>query len=187
MSVSREIITKARQDYIEGRSVRAICDDYGMTRFTFYLWLDGGPVRSPNRLPPIPRRSELRVTQPVRLSGKRTTVAKHLWRATERQVRELENRLLRTDRSPEERTADLESLLSLVKTYAELSELNRAIKKSVENFEKNPSGRSEKSSSEPKSPTMELSELRRNLACRIAALAGGGGSEIRELADGSGD
>ena len=181
MTPSPEIIAKARQAYIDGASARDICRDYEMSLHTLYVWLDGGPADFKPRLPAIPRRRDGAQRVPQRIRGDRDAIVKRMWRTAERQVREIEQRLAVAGQEPAERERDARMMAVLVKTLAELSALDGCQKKSGARG-------AAKSSPEPETDSdaqRDLSDFRRELATRIAALADGEPAEIDRGPDGT--
>ncbi len=65
-----------------------------------------------------------KVAQPHRLTGSRTAVVKRLWRTAERQVRDIEARLIAAGQEPADRESDARLMAVLVKTLAELTALD---------------------------------------------------------------
>jgi len=171
---SPEIVARARQDYLAGRRVEDICKDYELTQFTLYIWLDGGPASAAQRLPPLPRRAEAKATRQQRLGGSRDAVVRRLWRTAERQVLDIENRLIAAGQVPEERERDARIMAVVVRALADLSALDQ---------EKANGGNSKRGARSPKaaehhdnasdngSDALDIHEFRRELARRIAALA----------------
>ena len=111
--------------------------------------------------------------KPKRVSGKRDAIVQRLWKAAERQVRDIESRLMLTDQEPAERERDTRMMAVLVKTLGELSALDGA-------KPQKPGAKSARSST-PSAPEQnddssddiprDIEEFRRELARRIAGLA----------------
>jgi hypothetical protein len=181
---SPETILRARQAYLEGQSPRAICKDHDLTLHTLYVWLDGGPAGAKPRLPPIPRRRDGAQRMPKRLSGNRTAIVKRLWQTAERQVRDIENRLVLAQQEPVERERDARMMAVLVKTLCDLSALDGAkvsrpatrgaAKSTSAGPEHHDAGTDAGADDGPR----DIEEFRRELARRIAALAGDEASGI---------
>jgi plasmid stabilization system protein ParE len=176
MTPSPEIIAKARQDYLDGRPVAAICKECGLSQFTLYVWIDGGPASAAERLPPLPRRTDAKPAQPRKLTVLRETMVRRLWRAAERQVRDIEQRLVKAGQEPAERERDTRIMAVLVKTLGELSALGEDRTKTGGGNSKR-GGRSPKAAehhdgSNDGSEVIGIEEFRRELASRLAALVG---------------
>ena len=120
-----------------------------------------------------PRRSAPKKKRPQALTGEREAVVQRLWRTAERQVADIEQRLMAADQEPAERERDTRMMAVLVKTLVELGALDDAKPKK--------SGARGAAKSSPVAPeqhdnasdeSRSLDEFRRELARRIAALAG---------------
>ena len=121
---SRETIARIRQQYADGdRLVRILAENKG-TKETLYHWVDGGPSDPAQRLPPIPRRTQRRAANDS-AEARRLLVAR-LWRAADRQVRDIEQRLKGIGEEPPERERDARALAVLVKTLRELAAFDEA-------------------------------------------------------------
>jgi hypothetical protein len=122
---SRETIIKIRQQYFENVPVDQICADNDVSTYQLYLWVDGGPRHPESELPPIPRRQTRMRSAHDPLEARRTLV-KRLWRAADRQVRDIEKRLQGAGQEPTERERDVRGLAVLVKTLRELAAFDEA-------------------------------------------------------------
>jgi hypothetical protein len=124
---STEMIALARQRYADGIAIAKILAETGMSLGTLYLWLDGGPNdAAPPRLPRIERRRTVLARRSKPLKGDRVSLVNRLWRASERQVRDIEDRLRLSRQQPDERERDARMLAIMVKTLRELRALSDA-------------------------------------------------------------
>jgi hypothetical protein len=129
-----DMITLARQRYVEGAAISKILAETGMSHGTFYLWLDGGPNDGDTRLPPLPRRRIIMGKRRAALSGGRLSLIKRLWRTAERQVRDIEDRVRLQLQDASERERDARVLAIVVRTLRDLHALDTAEEKaSLEN------------------------------------------------------
>jgi hypothetical protein len=120
-AVSLELMQHARALYADpANPVVRILADTGLSKSTFYYILDGAG----GRLPPIPRRTSSAGARRRAVSGDRVALVKRLWRTADRQVRDIEDRLVRHQQQPDERERDARMLAVLVKTLRELSTLD---------------------------------------------------------------
>jgi hypothetical protein len=115
--MSPEIIAEARTLYADRNvPVPVIAAKLGISRHAVYYAVNGAG----GTLPPLPRRrADARRTP----SGHRLLLVQRLWRTAERQVREIEQRLLRNDYAAGERGEDAHVLAVVVKTLRELAAL----------------------------------------------------------------
>lgn len=163
-----ESALKARQMYLDGRKTDDITRETGLTLRMLYLWLAGGPEKDGVRpLPPIPLR---RVNV---FSGKhqnaRAALIIRMMNAAERQVQEIENRLLVTPEELDGRERNARVLAVLVKTLRELSVVDT----------RTPRTRKPKADDDDAVPR-NLDDLRRELSRRLDAMVAGDSSGISE-------
>jgi AcrR family transcriptional regulator len=161
---SADTIAWARQAYVDGAPVADILAHTGMTRGTFYYWLHGGPNDGGGpKLSPIPNRREAMPKKRIALKSRRALLVARIWRAAEKQVRDIEKRMARSGHQPDERERDARLLAVLVKTLRELAAIDPP-----------PAGRAGKSDSgsEDDEHPRDLEEFRRELARRMDAVAG---------------
>jgi hypothetical protein len=159
-----EAALRARQMYLDGRSIADIRRASGLTLYQFYLWLAGGPERDGARpLPEIPRRHPQAASarKPVR----RATLIARMMNAAERQVREIEEKLVVSDDELEGRERNARVLAVLVKTLSELSSADA----------RKPRARARKPKAEDDDDAIprDIDELRRELSRRLDAMAAG--------------
>ena len=127
---TREQIDLGRSMYIENFTVSRCLAATDMSLGTFYYWLDGGPVGEDGKrmLPPIPRRRKVVGKRRRPLKTDRVSLAARLWRTTERQLRDIEERLARpvvgASAGPE-RERDVRILASLTRTLRDLAAFER--------------------------------------------------------------
>jgi hypothetical protein len=125
-----ETITQMRRQYADGVPVAKICVENNVTQSALYHWVDGGPRDPARRLPPIPRR-RARIAKDAASEGgisndARGLLVARLWRAAERQVGDIEQRLEAAGQEPPERERDARLLAILVKTLRELAAFDQA-------------------------------------------------------------
>jgi hypothetical protein len=119
---TREQIERARSMYEQGFTVSRILAACDMAYGTLYYWLDGGPREEGGPLyPPIARRKQVVGKRRKPLEASRVSLTARLWRTTERQVRDIEERLSRPAASPVERERDVRMLNVLVRTMRDLA------------------------------------------------------------------
>lgn len=141
----------------------ALCDSFSFTRST-----SGG-------MPPVDAaRPAVPMTEPdPEPDTGRDAILKRLWRTAEKQVREIERRLLVAGQEPDERERDARLMAVLVKTVAELSALDnpppKAGGKTTAGAAKSTPASAEYDDDDG---PRDIDEFRRELARRIAALAG---------------
>jgi hypothetical protein len=154
---SPDKVAQARRLYREGLPVARIMQQTKLDRATFYACLDGryddGSGATP---PPLPRRrANLR---------SRTALATRLWRAAEKQVGEIEERLAAAHLPRSERERDARVMAIVVKTLRELSAFD----------ERNRESRTDVTEADDDLPPddfpRDIDELRRELAKRISQL-----------------
>ncbi len=116
-TASPEMVTLARQLYVDGVKVSDILARTGFSRGMLYFWIDGGG--QDGGLTPIPRRHKV-LRKRRRLTGDRVSVVARLWRTAEQQVHDIEERLALDRQEPSDRERDARMLAVLVKTLREL-------------------------------------------------------------------
>jgi hypothetical protein len=98
-----------------------------MSLGTLYYWLDGGPQEAGHPLfPPLARRRSVVGKRRKPLSADRVSLMHRLMRTTERQVRDIEQRLARPGASSPERERDVRMLGALVRTLRDLTTFDSA-------------------------------------------------------------
>jgi hypothetical protein len=156
-----EAIALARQRYVEGVAVAAILGECAMSLGTLYKCVDGWPESGSPRLPALPRRRIVTGKRRRALRGQRVSLVARLWRTAERQVRDIEDRLARSQQLPDERERDARVLSVLVKTLRELTALDAA--------KTGANSQSEASPADDDIPR-DIDELRRELSRRVDIL-----------------
>ncbi|HWV53564.1 hypothetical protein [Pseudorhodoplanes sp.] len=160
----------ARQMYSEGATTRDIIEATGLSHWTLYHWIEGGPKNKdgePLLTPLVKRRT---VTRRRILKEERQTLVNRMMRAAERQVGEIEERLAEGGQAVGERERDARTLAVLAKTLQSLTALDALHEKDA------PRRKASKDESIPRS----IDELRRSVAAKLAAIvaqrnsAGGG-------------
>ena len=148
-------IAKAREMYKEGFAVSRILAACAMSLGTLYYWLDGGPLDDGHyRLPPLPRRRASVLGKRRRaLRTDHVSLASRLFSTAERQVRDIEQRLLRPGGGAE-RERDVRMLSVLVRTLRDLSAFHAG------------SGGEAPEAVAPQ----DIAEMRRNLADKLEAI-----------------
>ena len=160
-AVTAEQVAQVRQRYVDGQPVAQIMADTGLLRHMIYFCLDGGPPDGQGqRLPKIERR-RAGLGAKRRLSA-RASLVNRLWRAADRQVRDIEKRL-RLDPQADERERDARVLATTVKTLRELRALD------IAQAEQEPSPEDEHMPD-------NLDDFRRELARKIDAIVAGRGA-----------
>lgn len=161
---SSETIARAREMYADPAvPLSRILAETGMSKSNLYYALDGaGGLFSA-----LPRRFRSAGGRRRALSGDRVSVVKRLWRTAERQVRDIEDRILRNQQEPDERERDARTMAMLVKTLRELSTLD--VSKG--------GNATDKDTTDDEGPR-DIDEFRRELARRmdafVASRSGGG-------------
>jgi hypothetical protein len=159
-----EAALRARQMYLDGRSIADIRRESGLTVTQFYLWLKGGPERDGARpLPEIPRRRLQ--TASARKPVRRATLIARMMNAAERQVREIEEKLVVSDDELEGRERNARVLAVLVKTLSELSSADARMPRAR--------ARKPKADDDDDAIPRDIDELRRELSRRLDAMAAG--------------
>jgi hypothetical protein len=155
-----DVIARVRQRYVDGDSAAAIMRDLGINQYALYFCLDG--AKDP-ALPPLPRRRLMVGTLKTPRPRARAALVNRLWRAAERQVRDIEERLRLNKQQPDERERDARVLATMVKTLREL--------RALQDTEQEPSAKDE--------GPANLDDFRRELARKIDGLI----AAEREAAD----
>jgi hypothetical protein len=162
-----ETIDRARALY-EDRSVplARILAETGLRAGDLYWLVDGAG----GALRPLPRRTGATGRRRA-LSGDRSEVVKRIWRTAERQVRDIEERVLRNhEQPPDERANDARTLAVLIKALAGLAALDDPKDKPPDNTPNDDDG------------PRDIDEFRRELARKmdafIAARTGPGVSDV---------
>ena len=158
---SAETIARARALYAEGASVAAIRAATGMPSGTLYFWLDGGAGQDEERLPVIPRRRAAVLGQRRRaVALARPSLIARLWRTAERQVAEIETRLVSAGGDPASLERDAKTLSVLARTVRDLVALDG---------EGGRPGKTDETHDDSKQPR-DLDSFRRELAQKLAEL-----------------
>ncbi|MGH6768791.1 MAG: hypothetical protein ACRECO_07200, partial [Xanthobacteraceae bacterium] len=148
---STEQIVYARERYADhSTTVEQIERETGMTSRTLYFFIDGAG----GRFPPLPRRLRSRRKVQRAPAGDRKSFVTRLWRTAERQVRDIEDRLVGKRQQPDERERDTRMLAMLAKTLRELSALDETNTGLTDDNDDGP---------------RDIDEFRRDLARRIDA------------------
>jgi hypothetical protein len=150
---------RARQMYNDGATTRDIIDATGLSHWTLYHWVEGGPKKDGKPLlqPLVKRRT---VTRRKILKEDRLTLVNRMMRAAERQVGEIEQRLAGSGQALGERERDARTLALLAKTLQSLTALDALHEKDA------PTRKTTKNESIPRS----IDELRRSVAAKLAAI-----------------
>src|SRR5438105_1847844 len=116
-------IRRAREMYTEGFTVSRVLAATDMSLGTLYYWLDGGPrdEKGGPTLPVIARRRQVLGKRRKPLTASHASLVARLYRTTERQVLDIEQRLARPSDSTPERERDVRMLASLVQSLRGLS------------------------------------------------------------------
>lgn len=163
---SPEAIALARRLYAEGAPVKAILAETGLCTGTLYHWLSGGRRGQDGlQLAPLPRRRIVVGRRTPPLKADRNSLVARLWRTAERQARDIEERLARSEQEPGERERDARVLAVLVKTLRELTALDEA---QVET-----NSQPDAAAADDDAVPRDIDELRRDLARRIDRLRQG--------------
>jgi hypothetical protein len=123
LKLAPERVVRAREDYVAGKSIAEIIAENGFSLSTLYKLLAGKGAAA--GMPVITLRSHLLRPRAQRAARVRASLVDRLWRAADRQVREIEKRL-RLDTPPDERERDARVLATTVKTLRELRALDAA-------------------------------------------------------------
>jgi AcrR family transcriptional regulator len=121
-----ETIERARSLYREGKRVRDICAETGLSVGALYYHLDG--LSLPGLAPPrLPRRREVEGNLGPMPSRGRQRLAARLFRAAERQAKKLEFSLRWDHQRKEDRALDLAALRELARILRDLSVLEDSL------------------------------------------------------------
>ncbi|MGH6727087.1 MAG: hypothetical protein ACREB8_11155 [Pseudolabrys sp.] len=132
---TRDQIERARDMYVQKFTVSRILAACDMSLGTFYYWLDGGPFLGPTTdktavggdepgrrmLPAIPRRRVVVGKRRKPLAASHVSLVSRLYRAAERQVFDIEQRLAVPAGATPERERDVRMLALLTRTLRDLS------------------------------------------------------------------
>ena len=122
--IARETVVRARDDYVSGKKAAQIMAENDLTTHQLYTVLAGeGPAKG---LPAITLRREILGERAKAPSRARTSLVERLWRAADRQVRDIEKRMRLDEQKPEERERDARVLATTVKTLRDLQALDAA-------------------------------------------------------------
>lgn len=114
----------ARALYLEGASLIRIRAETGLHSGNLYTWLDGPAAKSAG-LPVVERRRAKVVGQRRRgLASSRPSVIARLWRTAERQVADIETRLVAAGGDPATLERDAKTLSVLARTVRDLVALD---------------------------------------------------------------
>ncbi len=152
-------ISRAREMYQQGALLREIVSETGLPEGTIYYWLEGG-APGMEQLPLIPRRNGTVLSQ--RRSSLKTTrgsVIARLWRTAERQVADIETRLIAAGGDPNSLATDAKTLSVLARTVRDLVALDTEQTK----------GAADKQNEETDGPR-DFEEFRRELADKMRQL-----------------
>lgn len=178
--LSREQILRIREQYAAGVVVQQIESDNDVSKYAVYVCVAGGPLMSDGKreFDAIPfRRPASR--QRWGANGKarrklRATLIGSLWLSAEAQLREIEARRDLDGVKSTERARDARIIAVVAKTLRDLGELDPPVpKKNTVKRVKADSAQSEVNYDDPR----QIDDFRRELARRIAALAGGASPE----------
>jgi hypothetical protein len=154
---SPQLVAHARRLYIDGVPIAQIIAQTGINEtHLLYRMFDGDfPDGSGKKPAALPRRRI--VVRRLRKSkaGVRQVLTERLWRAADRQMRDMEKRLVRADQEPPERESDARMLGVLVKTLRDLAA-----------FDAN-AQRKQGAAPAPDDIPLDVDELRRELARRV--------------------
>jgi len=170
-------IAAIRQRHIDGVPISQIAAEFKISRSTATYWIDGGPKHGPRHLTPLPRRRQTRRGRKMASGDARTALVDRLWRAANRQVQEIEDRLaVRRRASGEDEIGerDARMLAVLVKTRREIAALEGTNKEAA-------------AAAAPLQPDpdhddpvpRDIDEFRRELARRIDALVASRSDGVR--------
>lgn len=151
---------RARQMYVDGLPIKAICAATGLTAHDLDFALRGGPnVAADERMfAPIARnRVVRRKPRPKPQSSARAALVAKLWKSAERRVADIGRRLRKAGLEPAERERDARTLAVMVKTLRDLAALDDRKAPAHERRDDEVDGR-------------DIDEFRRELARRIDAL-----------------
>jgi hypothetical protein len=114
-----ETALRARQMYIDGKTVKAILADTKFNLDQLYHWLDGGPQSDgATLLPPIPRRRV--VKRKPSFAETRLALVMRIMQAAAFQISEVEQRQAGENKEPADRESDARRLAIAAKTLRDL-------------------------------------------------------------------
>ncbi|MFZ5690654.1 MAG: hypothetical protein ACOY5F_05305 [Pseudomonadota bacterium] len=162
-----EIALRARQMYSEGATTRDIIDATGLSHWTLYHWIEGGPKKDGKRLlPPLVKRRM--VTRRRILKEDRLTLVNRMMRAAKRQVGEIEQRLAGSGQALGERERDARTLALLAKTLQSLTALDALHEPQAGR----PKSKMTKDDTDKDAIPASIDALRQELSRRLAGMAG---------------
>lgn len=163
-------IEEARALYVAGTTVAKITNQTGLSQGALYHWLAGGPAEGAEALPPIPLRRQMpaRAVRPAlrrrQVRTSRPSLVARLWRTAERQVAEIEARLVEAGGNAEALERDARTLGVLARTVRDLTALDGAEKREPK------TGRTDDQSAEAGNAPRDLDAFRRDLAAKLVEL-----------------
>jgi hypothetical protein len=175
-----ENAARARQMYSEGAITRDIIDATGLSYWTLYHWIAGGPKnRDGERLlePLVKRRV---VTRRRILKEERLTLVNRMMGAAERQVGEIEQRLAGSGQAIGERERDARTLALLAKTLQSLTALDALHEPKAGRAKTRAPHDNDDQDTIPAS----IDALRQELSRRLAGMAGRYPGRVSREADG---
>jgi hypothetical protein len=167
-SLTDEQIAGIRQRHIDKVPIAQIAAEFEISRSTATYWIDGGPKHGPRHLTPLPRRRQTRRGRKMASGDARTALVDRLWRAANRQVQEIEDRLAvrrRASGDDEIGERDARMLAVLVKTLRELAALDGTNKEAA-------AAAAPPQADHDDPVPRDIDEFRRELTRRIEALVG---------------
>ena len=168
-----ESAARARQMYSEGATTRDILEATGLSHWTLYHWIEGGPKKDGKPLlPPLVKRRT--VTRRRILKEERLTLVNRMMRAAERQVGEIEQRLAGSGQALGERERDARTLALLAKTLQSLTALDALHEPKTTGARKKHVVDDDDEDTIP----ADIDAIRRELSRSLAAMAAGGPQDI---------
>jgi len=163
-----DVVALARRRYRDGHAVKAILADTGLTRTALYRCLAGDCPDGSGATPePIPLRSaRVRTRSP---GGSRAALIARMWRTAERQVDEIEQRLVETGLERAERESNARTLAVVAKTLRDLAVFDEASKPCSPTAR----GREAQKDNDDESVPRNIDDLRRALARKLEAFVAG--------------
>jgi hypothetical protein len=156
-----DVVALVRRRYVEGAAIRTICAESGLPNHMLYRCFAGEFDDGTGVAPaPIARRRP-GVTMPSG-RGSRAALVARLWRAAERQVKDIEDCLKAAGLEPVEREGNARTLAVVVKTLRELTAFDEAQSKRGAK----PPDQEDDDDPMPR----DIDELRRQLARRIESI-----------------
>jgi hypothetical protein len=171
---------RARQMYADGATTRDIIAATGLSHWTLYRWIAGGPKNRDGEplLPPLVKRRT--VTRRRILKEERLTLVNRMMRAAERQVGEIEQRLAGSGQAIGERARDARTLALLAKTLQSLTALDALHEPKAGRKTSKAANDDDDCDTIPAS----IDALRQELSQRLAGMAGRHPGRISREADG---